>query len=221
MITEDTLVIEPKYFNRYEAKNYIHLLILAEPGWVIPAGPNERRYAVFKVSERHLRDQKYFKAVHHQIDSGGAAAMLYDLQRMELGDWHPRQIYKTAELRWQQDLSLKPKEEWLLTLLESGCLPTPAMGKPWASGPTTLLYDAKDKVPRCRDVSTQELSTFLLKWGCRQTGGDDRYYHFPPLPEIRAAWDRKYAPREWPPRSDWGLQAQPSFNDLMEEKFTE
>jgi hypothetical protein len=219
MITEDTLFIEPKFFNQYEAKNYIRLLILAEPGWVIPAGPNERRYAVFDVSERHLEDRKYFKALHHQIDNGGAAAMLYDLQRMDLGDWHPRQVYKTAAFRRQQDMSLGHLEEWLLTLLESGCLPSPAMGKPWASGPTTLLNDAKWKVPRCRDLSYNSLSAFLLKWGCRQTGGDDRYYHFPPLAKIRTAWDQRYAPREWPPREDWGLVAQPSLKDLLEERL--
>jgi len=53
MITEPSLLIERKGFDVYEAPNYIHMLMLAEPGWVIPAGRFERRYAAFEVSEAH------------------------------------------------------------------------------------------------------------------------------------------------------------------------
>src|SRR6516165_8660308 len=66
--------------------------MLAEPGWVIPAGRYERRYAAFAVSTAKRGDRAYFRALHDQIHNGGAEAMFYELQRMDLGDWHPREI---------------------------------------------------------------------------------------------------------------------------------
>jgi hypothetical protein len=155
MITEPTLTIEPKGFDIRVVKNYIHPLMLAEPGWAVPAGPDERRYAVYAVCDI-LRDEPYFNALYREIEGDGPAAMLYDLQRMPLGDWHPRRIYKTAALRYQQELSLSPLEEWLLTLLDDGCLPNPPLGKLWMSKPTTLLNDAKDKIPKLRDPRSRE-----------------------------------------------------------------
>ena len=73
-------------------RNFLHIVMLAEPGWVIPAGRYERRYAALSVSDKWRGDKPYFKALYRQIEDGGAAAMFYDLQRMDLGDWHPRDI---------------------------------------------------------------------------------------------------------------------------------
>jgi hypothetical protein len=42
MITEPTLPIERKGFDLILVPNYLHVLMLAEPGWVIPAGRYER-----------------------------------------------------------------------------------------------------------------------------------------------------------------------------------
>jgi hypothetical protein len=167
MITEPTLAIEAKGYDVRNVKNRIHLLMLAEPGWSVPAGQDERRYAVYEVSEK-VRDEAYFKALYREIEGGGPAAMLYDLQQMDLGDWHPRQVYKTPAFRRQQEMSLDHLDEWLLTLLEEGRLPFPATGKPWAATPTNLSDDAKRKVPRLRDLSFNQLADFLREWGCRK-----------------------------------------------------
>jgi hypothetical protein len=45
MITEPKLTIERKGIDAFEVRNLLHILMLAEPGWVIPAGRWERRYA--------------------------------------------------------------------------------------------------------------------------------------------------------------------------------
>jgi len=92
MITEPKLTIERKGIDAFEVRNLLHMLMLAEPGWVIPAGRYERRYAAFAVSTVKRGNRAYFRALHHQIQNGGAEAMFYDLQRMDLGDWHPRNI---------------------------------------------------------------------------------------------------------------------------------
>jgi Family of unknown function (DUF5906) len=217
MITEPTLAIEAKGYDVRNVKNRIHLLMLAEPGWSVPAGQDERRYAVYEVSEE-ARGEAYFKALYREIEGDGPAAMLYDLQEMDLGDWHPRQIHKTTAFRRQQEMSLGHLEEWLLTLLEDGCLPSPPAGKPWASSPTNLLNDAKYKVPRLRDLSFNTLSDFLSEWGCDKSGGDARSWRFPPLAEMRAAWDQRYAPRKWPAQADWSHSAPPPLADLLNER---
>jgi hypothetical protein len=66
--------------------------MLAELGWVIPAGRYERRYAALAISTVKRGDKAYFRALHQQIGDGGAKAMFYDLRMMDLGDWHPRDI---------------------------------------------------------------------------------------------------------------------------------
>lgn len=64
MITETTLPIERKGIDLIQVPNYLHVLMLAEPGWVIPAGRFERRYAALAVSSDRRGDREYFRALH-------------------------------------------------------------------------------------------------------------------------------------------------------------
>jgi hypothetical protein len=218
MITEPTLPIERKYFDIYEARNYIHMLMLGEPGWVIPAGRFERRYAAYQVSEAHMDDPKYFSPLYREIDGDGPAAMLYELKRMPLGDWHPRQVYKTEALRDQQEQSLPPLDDWMLGLLEDGALPGTQSGHPRDASPTTLLQDARSKVPGSH-IGKNKLSTYLKKWKCVRHGGVARGYYFPSLSEMRATWDKQFGRREWPTQADWDCPARTPLGEILDERF--
>jgi len=223
MITEPTLPIERKYFDIYEARNYIHMLMLGEPGWVIPAGRFERRYAAFQVSEAHMDDHKYFKALHREIDRDGPAAMLYDLKEIKLGDWHPREVHKTDALRHQQELSLAPLDEWMLGLLEDGELPGTLPGRFRTANPTTLLQDLHNKVPRAHDtvrissrtilkisgnahgqVASREAVTFPRSPRCERFGingsetGNGRRKRTGPTTNLCRFWKKK-----WDDDSEW------------------
>src|SRR6516165_12237469 len=66
-----------KGFDLILVPNYLHVVMLAEPGWVIPAGRYERRYAALSVSDRRREDREYFRALHRQIANGGAEAMMW------------------------------------------------------------------------------------------------------------------------------------------------
>lgn len=147
MITEPTLPIERKGFDLILVPNYLHVVMLAEPGWVIPAGRYERRYAALSVSDARMRDRGYFNALHQQIAGGGAEAMMWDLQRMDLGEWHPREIpeslLKGSALQEQQTHTLPPLEQWYLSLLKDGRVPERL--------PTTI--------PRARNSHGQALPT--------------------------------------------------------------
>jgi hypothetical protein len=127
MITEATLPIERKGIDLVQAPNCLHVLMLAEPGWVIPAGRFERRYAALAVSASRRRDRAYFEALHQQIAHGGAEAMFYDLQRMDLDGWHPRNVPQSLltnpALLEQQGHTLPPLEQWYVMLLHNGKLP--------------------------------------------------------------------------------------------------
>jgi hypothetical protein len=102
----------------------MHVLIAAESdNLVIPAGARERRYVVLNLATDHVQDRTYFTALFHQMKNGGYEAMLYDLLHREIGNWHPRQIIRTAGIVDQQSRNLSPIDAWWIELLEAGVLP--------------------------------------------------------------------------------------------------
>jgi hypothetical protein len=166
MITEPTLPIERKGLDVIQVRNFLHVVMLAEPGWVIPAGRFERRYAALAVSSVRRGDRSYFRELHRQIDEGGAEAMFYDLQRMELGDWHPREIpaamLTNPAMQKQQSHTLPPMEQWYIMLLHNGVLPGAISGRPSTAFTKALIDDARRKIPRLRDLTEVALRNFLV-----------------------------------------------------------
>jgi hypothetical protein len=124
MITEPWLPIERKGIDLVKVRNLLHVIMLAEPGWVIPAGRYERRYAAFAVSTAKRGNKAYFEALNKQMAEGGIEAMFYDLREMDLGNWHPRGIpdavLNDAALQRQQGHNLPPLEQWYVMLLHNG-----------------------------------------------------------------------------------------------------
>ena len=226
MITEPKLPIERKGFDVFEVRNFLHLVMLAEPGWVIPAGRYERRYAAISVSTAKRGDRAYFKALYRQIDNGGAAAMFHQLAQMDLGDWHPREIPEalltSPALQRQQILNLPPLEQWYLTLLHDGKLPGAFSKRSDKAQPTpnpksttytkNLIEDAREKVPRLHDLTDTALRNFLINEDqigaicTKYRSASGNGWTFPPLAEARQAWSRQYGPQQWdaPEMIDWG-----------------
>jgi hypothetical protein len=217
MITETTLPIERKGIDLVQVPNYLHVLMLAEPGWVIPAGRFERRYAALAVSDSRRGDRAYFKSLHGQINKDGAEALMWDLQEMDLVGWHPRDIpealLKNSALQEQQALTLPPLEQWYVTLLHNGRLPCALAKRPNTAYTWAMLDNARELVPRLRwDLSAVGLRDFLLDQkrigiACtkyRESGANG--WSFPPLTECREAWQRLYGPKKWdnPDAKDWG-----------------
>ena len=64
------------------------------------------------VSEQRVGDKAYFNRLYQNLDNGGASEFLYLLQNLRLGDWHPRQLIKTAEATEQQRMSADSVSEW-------------------------------------------------------------------------------------------------------------
>lgn len=223
LITEPELTIEGKGVNAVQARNYLHVVMASNDDWVVPAGMDERRFAVFEVSGERAGKHAYFQALHQQMQKGGLSAMLYSLLRRPLGDWHPRHaVPRTAALQQQKELSLSPLDQFLLGALEEGLIP----GAPVTSRDGTVfsndrlrqpgLYTCmRRSSPRLRDVSDQRLARALKEWGCeRYTDGSARGWTFPPLPEMRATWDQRFGNRQWSEVSAWAVGSDWARDDV-------
>jgi hypothetical protein len=206
-------------------------MMLAEPGWVIPAGRHERRYAALEVSEARLGDTAYFKALHRQINEGGAEAMFYDLQRVGLGDWHPRDIPESllhsAALQRQQGYSLSPLEQWYLGLLHDGRLPGATAKHPNRALTKDLREHVGDRVPRLKwDVTEVALANFLDKEKGNGVGNvcdkartsAHNGWSFPPLAECREVFEKFFGPQRWGPPVEWAAPI-PVLDQILGEEL--
>jgi hypothetical protein len=207
IITEDTLMIEPKFFDPTLNTNHLHIVMVSNANWVVPASIDERRFAVSDVSDKYRGDKNYFKPLYQEIENGGAAAMLYDLLRMDLKDWHPRdEVPKTEALMDQKILSLKAEDQWWLELLKAGQLPGATADNPRRAKSCDLYEAARNTVPGLRFHSDHLLGRILCdqEKGCTACRVDGkRGWQFPPLAEARAAWDRKMPGTEWDVQTEW------------------
>ena len=214
LITEPCLVIEQKGIDAVQWPNRLKIAMAANADWVVPASAGERRYAVFGCADTYVRGRcneaerdAYFNDLHQELDHGGLEAMLYDLLRWDLGDWHPRQIYETEALREQKEQSLPPLEEWLVEVLQDGALPGMKFdGEKDFACTRELVDDAKIRVPHgAARFSYKAVTGFLRKQGCipakrSHTNGEMRGWKFPPLAKMRQEWAARYG--GWPWRDD-------------------
>ena len=61
----------PIEFKREEAfwvNNYVRLLVTGNQDWQVPAGFDERRFAVLDVGDAHKQDHAYFAAIDAEMD---------------------------------------------------------------------------------------------------------------------------------------------------------
>ena len=206
LITERPLPLTMKGVDTIMAVNHVKLAMSSNANWVVPASHDERRYAVSDIDNRYARGatpeeerKKYFGALQREIAEGGAAAMLYDLLQMNLGDWHPREVPITTGLMRQKKESLRGNHQWLEPLLQSGTLPA-NYGRPNRITTGELLRYVK--AFRGLDYATEEsIASFLYdEMGFipklspegnkfRGSNGGPRGWEFPPLLELRELWE--------------------------------
>jgi hypothetical protein len=211
IITEETLMIEAKFFDATMNLNRLHIIMASNADWVVPAAIDDRRCAVFDVSEQHRNDKKYFVPLYAEMEQGGIAAMMHDLLAMDLGGWHPRyDVPQTKALGEQKIHSLSAEDEWWLGLLQTGDLPGPIdlNQNPRLAQSKALLEHAHKTVFRLRYCTEHRLGRLLKRYGCdRQSDWrirGKRAWQFPPLKEARAAWNEKVGvATEWEPTSEW------------------
>jgi hypothetical protein len=132
LITDDLLVIESKGVDAVTVPNMLHVFMTTNEGWAIAAGPESRRYFVLDVSDARRGDAEYFKALFAQVgDDQAIAAMLYDLQALDLSDFNVQQFPVTEALLDQRERSLTGVLAWALDVATREALDASAGRVEW------------------------------------------------------------------------------------------
>jgi Family of unknown function (DUF5906) len=119
VITADTIRVERKFGSCRVIPNRLHVIMTTNHDHAVAAGVRDRRYFVLDVSDQHVDDNAYFNRLYQDLDDGGASELLYLLQGLRLGGWHPRQLVRTAEAIEQQRMSGDSVSQWSQTCIDA------------------------------------------------------------------------------------------------------
>jgi len=237
LITSTQQFIEAKGIDPVALANYVRLILTSNEDWVVPAGPDERRFAVFNVSDRCAQNHDYFREMDEELAAGGLAHLLADLLRFDLSKVDLRRIPRTDALLEQKIRSLDPIDSWWFDRLMAGA--ATRSGAEWSPQiPTSTLYG--DYVATCEQLGirrkqpenifgsrlkvlapsldyTRPRMMVEVEHGVFKSDRV-RCYVLPPLSEARAAFEKivgQSVPwpkdNEEPPEGDSG----PSGNDRV------
>ncbi|WP_187968398.1 primase-helicase family protein [Aquibium microcysteis] len=120
LVTSDKQMIESKGVDPIRVSNFVRLMMTSNEAWVIPAGKDERRFAVFDVNPRCAQNTDYFAEMEAELDAGGREALLHDLLALDLSRVNLREIPKTGALLEQKLRSLDAVEQWWFDRLGDG-----------------------------------------------------------------------------------------------------
>ncbi len=150
--------------------------------------------------------------------------MLHDLLNRDLTGFHTRHsIPDTKGLQDQKLANLTPIDRWVLGVLQEGYLPGPRPKKVVDSHGNAvmaakrvldngrevsgLVEIIRDGVPALSKESNQSITGLLKKnWGAiaKQDSGDRRaYWLFPPLADMRGAFEDRFGPMDWNDQALW------------------
>ncbi|MGE0055723.1 MAG: primase-helicase family protein [Hyphomicrobium sp.] len=125
LATGDTQVIEPKGVDAFEVENHLHMIMLTNEKWAVPASGDERRYFVLDVSDARVGDQAYFDALVQQMENGGLEAFAAKLLNWKSPDWvNLRKAPHTKALNEQVQQGWPSAVRWLHEVLETGVIDT-------------------------------------------------------------------------------------------------
>lgn len=210
LVTETTVPIEPKGVDAFTARKWFRIMLATNSPQAVKALEDDRRYLVLRVDAgEHNRDRAYFAAIRREWEGGGRVAFFRWLtgrswrEHLERGAWDVGKRPETAALQEQKVLSLSPADQFLLGALEDGALSLPRPGNRRAPRGTVLtsplLSVMRERSPRLRDWSDQQLTDALKGWGVKGwKSGKERGWTFPSLGEMRVAWEARVGLHGWP-----------------------
>ncbi|MGP1397161.1 MAG: primase-helicase family protein [Inquilinaceae bacterium] len=206
LVTGHDLFIEFKGVEPFTVPNLVRLLVTGNRDWIVPAGMEERRFAVIEVSDRRMQDRAFFKAIDDQMNDGGREALLHHLLHVDLSAVDVRQVPDTGALWRQKVHSMEPLDRWWLDRLRDGRLVQEAADWPDQISCADLhrLYIADaERLGVRRRVSETEFGIALRKLvpglhRARLSYHDDQAgmtkrrwgYRLPDLDSCRSAFER-------------------------------
>jgi hypothetical protein len=235
LVTGKKHPIEFKGKEAFWVDNYVRLLVSGNPDWIVPAGFEERRFAVVDVGDAHMEDHAYFAAIDSEMNNGGREALLDLLLSIDLSGINLRKIPKTAALFEQKLASLSPEQGWWLDTLSRGELPW-GIDEPGRC-PASRLFDryrqhAERQGAKRRAIETQ-VGMFLTKHvpGLRRTPGTYKHwtqsnkmvdtvgsiYVFPELAICRERFEKMMQQEDcnWNDQQEWTTEPPPDADNAI------
>lgn len=143
LVTSETVEIERKGIDSFSLPSVLRLVISSNADWTVPASADERRWAVFNVSDSRRGDSPYFDRLRSEMQGTGPAGLLAWLQAYDLADFDVRRAPETVGLLDQKIASLKNIEAWWYDALCRGELPSSICNMDeWADEPHRIPCDA-------------------------------------------------------------------------------
>src|SRR5262249_41990557 len=112
LITAQTQLVEHKGVDAIKMHNFVRIFMTSNSDWVVPAGKDERRFAVLDVNPRCAKNRAYFGEMVKELDNGGREALLADLLAFDLESVELGEIPRTTALVEQKIYSLGDIEAW-------------------------------------------------------------------------------------------------------------
>jgi len=189
LVTERYIMGERKGVDAVTIRNMIRLIIASNEDWVIPAGPQSRRWLVLNVSDARKNDKVYFAAIRKQMREGGIAKLMHVLMNREITS-DLSVAPHTLALEEQRSLhqSFIPTVQWWLEKIQSRSISIPDEDSSYDSQPkwaTVVNRDALfgDYLDYCEAMGVKpEYKTAwerrLTTYGCsaKRVGGENRQW---------------------------------------------
>lgn len=226
LITESVLMTEKKGVDASPGRNYTHVILASNDEWVIPAGENERRFFMMRVSDNQRQNTAYFAAIEREMANGGREALLHFLMHYDLRGFNVRDVPKTDALQSQKEWTFDAMEEWWYSKLQDGeifdgegwpaMIPranmresltayTKAFGTSLRSNATKLGGFLKKVLPPDWDNGSGKLPgthNVIDENGEPKQVSNPNGYRLPPLEVCRTSWERLFGGNfKWQPAS--------------------
>lgn len=198
ILTEPTIAIEGKGKDVVQAQNCLHIMMASNSEWVIPASHDERRFAMFDVSDKFVGNREWFAEIDNEMKNGGAEALLWFLQNLDLGKWHPREsIPNNTALNDQRINSLMDGDKVWFHWLHTG---ETEVGE--ARG--IHIHISTKGFAKTAKISPKAAGDYLRKMGCQKDKNSrPRGWIAPPLGEARKIWDKQRFLIDWDDTGQW------------------
>jgi hypothetical protein len=125
MITEPTLLINPKWVNPFPVRNGLLCLYASNETAALPIDIDSRRDTVLRFSTQKKDDKAYFIKLRKAMNEGEMSAFLHACQQMDLADYEDerRKPILTAARNELALITSNPAHDFLFKLLEGDSLP--------------------------------------------------------------------------------------------------
>ena len=204
-VTADIFQIEHKNGPVCQIPNRLHLMMTTNHDHAVAAGVGDRRLVVYDVSEEHACDKAWFDPLYLDLHDGGFGEFLYLLQTLQLGDWHPRQILKTAETAEQQRMSGDSISQWSQACVDADAVIGAGRG-PYG---TEITHDLREPTSTralrdaytgfCKQNGLRTVSMEAFGKGCTDMFGPRKR-----LKPEEYITKRPWGPEEYTTKRPWG-----------------